>query len=149
MLTNYFMYKDSSGKDDFSTAKWNFENTVWDTTGGDEVVERHDTVKDPYSTVYITDHFSADRRTIAHDYALNINKTYTIHDFVEVKDPWSIDQTLKFRKENGYLFWITSEVRFDGEHWKQTISANEGKDVEVDYRVQEDDYSMADMMFAL
>ena len=133
-----------------SSAYWNYENTCWGTTGCDEVIEKQDPVKDPYSKVEINDYLSEDRRTTVRDYALNINDTYTIHDSVMIEDPWSIDQTLKFSKENGYLFEITSEVQFDGEHWKQTISANGQKDVLVDYKVPEDDFfSMADMMFAL
>lgn len=117
-----------------SSAEWQFHNTVWDVTDrfAKEIAEHAETVKDPNTNVVITDN-SDNSSKFVHDYSLFVNDTYTIHDYVEVLDPWTLEQYIKFTSIDGELYWFNSDLHYNGDHWTQTISWNGQNEILLEY----------------
>ena len=97
--------------------EWQFHNSQfdWSARHADEEKEVDETVIDLWSDVDILD-TSDNTSDNVREYVISVNSTYSITDYVQVKDPWTFHQQLKFKEGNdmNYLFMI---IYYDGQKW--------------------------------
>lgn len=54
-------------------------------------------------------------------------------DIVEIKDPWNLEQTLKYTYE-GVTFVLANSIYFNGERWEQELSWNGNQQNKITYQ---------------
>lgn len=80
-----------------SRREWQFRNSQfdWSARHADEEKEVDETVIDLWSDVDILD-TSDNPSDNVREYVISVNSTYSITDYVQVRDPWTFHQQLKF-----------------------------------------------------
>lgn len=80
-----------------SRHEWQFHNSLfdWSARHAAQAQEVDETVIDLFSDVDILD-TSDNTSDNVREYVISVNSTYSITDYVQVRDPWTFHQQLKF-----------------------------------------------------